>query len=423
MTSPDFSTPSSSVDAPREAALPSQRLVGELDEAVQNRSGRREGQEIRFLCPSHDDRNPSARWNREKAVWHCDACGAGGGAFHLAERLGIQVPDAFPRLDHTTVYAIRDAAGHTVAEHIRIDRPDGGKRFLWKRDGRKGLAGMRASELPLYGAHRAAAYDPARPIFLVEGEKAAERLCAIGIQAVASVTGAMSIPRPSSLEVLRDRQVVLWPDADDPGARHMEGVAEALRGLAAGIQVFASPGLPEGGDAAEWIDQRRTEGKSEDLIRQELEAAAGEAPSAMPPPAAREPVTGRRASVWASAVSAPVFLTTEAEEPNFLEPRLIAPGCLTEWFSPRGLGKTHVAHALAVKLARNGSRVLLLDRDNGAREVRRRLRGWGWCSRRRRREQRGRCVGFRTRRSGCGSGLASSTSRPMASAHGSNADG
>src|SRR5262249_34380403 len=54
-----------------------------------------------------------------------------------------------------------------------------------------------------------------------------------------------------------------------------------------------------------------------------------------------------------------------------------APGSLTEWFSPRGLGKTQVALALAVKLARLGHPILLLDRDNSRREVRRRLRAWG----------------------------------------------
>jgi hypothetical protein len=56
---------------------------------------------------------------------------------------------------------------------------------------------------------------------------------------------------------------------------------------------------------------------------------------------------------------------------------LLAPGSITEWFSPRGLGKTHVALALAVRLAAGGKRVLLLDRDNSQREVRRRLRAWG----------------------------------------------
>jgi len=57
------------------------------------RQGRVEGAEIRFLCPAHDDHHPSARWNRAKAAWHCDACGAGGGALDLARCLEISLPE------------------------------------------------------------------------------------------------------------------------------------------------------------------------------------------------------------------------------------------------------------------------------------------------------------------------------------------
>ena len=57
--------------------------------------------------------------------------------------------------------------------------------------------------------------------------------------------------------------------------------------------------------------------------------------------------------------------------------RVLAPGSVTEFFSPRGLGKTHYAHWLAVRVARTGKRVLLVDRDNSRRELKRRLRRWG----------------------------------------------
>jgi hypothetical protein len=86
---------------------------------------------------------------------------------------------------------------------------------------------------------------------------------------------------------------------------------------------------------------------------------------------------GGRSRGWAAATPAAVLIAEPDPTPDELEPRLLARGAVTEWFSPRGLGKTHVAHALAVKLARGGHRVLVLDRDNSRREVRRRLRAWG----------------------------------------------
>jgi len=47
--------------------------------------------ELSFLCPAHEDTNPSARWNQQKKVWYCDACGTGGGFLDLAKRLKIKV--------------------------------------------------------------------------------------------------------------------------------------------------------------------------------------------------------------------------------------------------------------------------------------------------------------------------------------------
>jgi len=83
------------------------------------------------------------------------------------------------------------------------------------------------------------------------------------------------------------------------------------------------------------------------------------------------------ATLWAAALPAPAFLQAEETDIDFLEPRILASGSITEFFSPRGLGKTHAAHAIAVKLARQGVRLLLIDRDNSPREIKRRLKGWG----------------------------------------------
>ena len=81
---------------------------------------------------------------------------------------------------------------------------------------------------------------------------------------------------------------------------------------------------------------------------------------------------------WHAAQPLSAFLAGEDTDAEYLDPLYsLVLGALTQWFSPRGLGKTHLLHALLVELARSGKRVLLLDRDNPRREVRRRLRAWG----------------------------------------------
>lgn len=80
---------------------------------------------------------------------------------------------------------------------------------------------------------------------------------------------------------------------------------------------------------------------------------------------------------WKKAISAEEFLSRDEPEVAYLEPNVLAPATITELFSPRGVGKTLYAYSVIVRLAGDGTRVLLLDRDNSRHEVRRRLRAWG----------------------------------------------
>lgn len=60
----------------------------------------RGGEEIRFLCPMHDDTRPSACYNREGGVWNCHGCGVHGGLTWgetpLAPLLGIHTEGVIP---------------------------------------------------------------------------------------------------------------------------------------------------------------------------------------------------------------------------------------------------------------------------------------------------------------------------------------
>jgi DNA primase len=56
--------------------------------------GQRRGREIAFLCPLHDDHNPSLRVDAEKGVWFCDPCLVGGDVVRLAQLAwGIDRPE------------------------------------------------------------------------------------------------------------------------------------------------------------------------------------------------------------------------------------------------------------------------------------------------------------------------------------------
>jgi AAA domain len=91
-------------------------------------------------------------------------------------------------------------------------------------------------------------------------------------------------------------------------------------------------------------------------------------------------------SPWAKAKDAPTFLSEPDTEIKGVAKDLIVPGTISILAAPRGIGKTLVAHAAAVAMAKGGEfrgehidplRVLLVDRDNPSRIVKQRLRDWG----------------------------------------------
>jgi hypothetical protein len=143
-------------------------------------------------------------------------------------------------------YTYRNAAGNVLGFICRIDDGKGGKKLIprtpwydergdivWQS---KGFPCPR----PLYGLNVLASL-PVAVVVLVEGEK-----CADALQACIPTTPTLAWPGGSNAiehvdwEPLRGRQVILWPDADEPGRKAMARVAEIL--IARGCQVkIATP--------------------------------------------------------------------------------------------------------------------------------------------------------------------------------------
>jgi putative DNA primase/helicase len=153
------------------------------------------------------------------------------------------------------VYRITDREGRLVAEHHHV-RKGGDKECFWRQpSGEWGLNGTPLADLPLYGVDELPDAPPVLTV-VVEGEKSRDALAnalqgVSDVCVVGTVTGASQTPGLGTLECLRGHDVVLWPDADDPGRAHMERVAEGLQGIALAVRVYDWPEAPEKGDAAD----------------------------------------------------------------------------------------------------------------------------------------------------------------------------
>jgi hypothetical protein len=90
-----------------------------------------------------------------------------------------------------------------------------------------------------------------KPVFICEGEKAADALASIGVFTSTSHTGAGSWPAANSTW-FADLNIVLVPDNDAPGYRYASLVASALLPIAKSIRLLALP-VKHTEDAFEWV--------------------------------------------------------------------------------------------------------------------------------------------------------------------------
>ncbi len=211
-----------------------------------------------------------------------------------------------------------------------------------------------------------------RPIVLATDSKVARQLQALGHAATSNHGGTLRFEQRHAQQ-LRGADVVMALGNDNESRLFGRRIPQLL--YAAGVNCVLRlqiPGLPEGWSLGEWL---RNYPGSEEEKRDKLERLMGAAPAVPQPVYEKSAMAGTRS--WKAARDVHDFVSANEPDTDFLVPGMIARGAVTGWYSPRGLGKTLVAHAIAVRLARHGLRVLLVDRDNAPREVRRRLLAWG----------------------------------------------
>jgi hypothetical protein len=113
-------------------------------------------------------------------------------------------------------------------------------------------------------------------VFIVEGEGKVDALRALGIAATTNPGGAGKW-QPEFSERLRGADVVLLPDNDESGWKHVHEVGAALAGITSRTRILILPDLPVKGDVRNWLDAGGA--------REQFDALVGAAPDWQPPPA------------------------------------------------------------------------------------------------------------------------------------------
>lgn len=225
------------------------------------------GRNYMATCPFHDDHTPSLCIYDEKGSFKCFGCDAKGDKYDfyakqhnldsradfrkiingIAGDFGITNGDRPEKSKVVARYDYEDESGHLLCQiersepkNFRIRQPDGRGGWIYK----KGDVSIAPYRLP--------ALKDTREILIAEGEKDADNLAALGFAATTNPFGAGKWPEHFA-PYFAGKDVVLIPDNDEPGRRHMRMVAENLKKCAASIRWLELPDLPPKGDASDFI--------------------------------------------------------------------------------------------------------------------------------------------------------------------------
>jgi putative DNA primase/helicase len=190
-----------------------------------------------------------------------------------------------PKSDRTWTYTDRD--GKELIRTRRID--DGsGKRKIWQEYyvNEQWLSGSKvddAVKAPLKSAIAPYKYvecqraiEQGQPIFWAEGEPCADALAQLGLATTTSIGGSASYGKYSDYRnCFGNAQIVIVPDRDTAGIKYAEAVASdypAAKWLHAYPDSPIWGKLPKDGglDIADWVDELRTDGLSDEEIRDRL---------------------------------------------------------------------------------------------------------------------------------------------------------
>lgn len=231
-------------------------------------------------CPAHEDARPSlsvSSGDDGRVLLHCHA---GCETSAVLAALGLTEADLFPPKAPAP-----DAPRRQVAEYI-YRHPDGTPAFRvvryepksFRQHAADGQGGWRPTrdgaadvvfQLDLIQGHSR--------IAVVEGEQDVLTCRKLGIPATCNSGGAgkWRAHHSQQLQAAGVTRVVLVPDNDQPGEKHMHEVAASLRAIGIGVQWCALPDLPAKGDVSDAV--------ARGLSREALKAALQGAPEYVPP--------------------------------------------------------------------------------------------------------------------------------------------
>ncbi len=203
-------------------------------------------------CPAHDDQRESLHVTELEDGTVLLRCHAGCENEGIVRKLGLTMADLFPKKGKQ-IYVYHDAEGKRV---YRVVRRSGKQFHQERREDKQWIAGMKGVDRVLYRLP----WLKDRHVYVVEGEKDANRLWALGIAATTSVGGAGSW-KSEYAEQLRDigvKDVTVLRDNDDAGLEYQQDVARSCFAVGLQVRCVELSDVDDKEDVSDWLDKGHT---------------------------------------------------------------------------------------------------------------------------------------------------------------------
>ena len=228
------------------------------------------GRHQQVRCPAHDDQKASLSIDAGTQGGVVVKCHAGCATRAVLDAGGLTLADLAPPNGNgkapqviQAIYDYRDESGAVLYQVVRYvpkdfrqRKPDGVGGYVWN------LSGVRRVlyRLPdLIGPR----------VWLVEGEKDADRLASLGLSSTTVAGGGSSKWLPDYTAQLHARGVTelcVIPDNDATGLKLSREVSRGTTGSSLTVRTVTLPGVPPKGDVSDWLDAGHTRDELEALV-------------------------------------------------------------------------------------------------------------------------------------------------------------
>jgi putative DNA primase/helicase len=314
-------------------------------EQILNRFGnvKKTGSGWMARCPAHEDKKNSLSVSQEneKTLLKCHA---GCETETVVKAAGLQLSDLYAdkvkgRDPIIAQYVYSDEQGNPL---FRVSRT-AGKDFPQERFENGGYVwGLNGTRRVVYNLPEVL---KAPWVVVVEGEKDVESLRKIGITATTSPGGAGKW-LDAYADSFKDKQVIIFPDNDEPGRQHALKVAASVLPIAEDVKVIELPGIPEKGDVSDYL---------RDHSKEDLLALIDDAPPfTQKSKREQDQPQSEAAKHHFTLISARDVVAAEDVEQAWIWDGILPAGGMSLLVAKPKVGKTTLAFNLAVAVSRGG---------------------------------------------------------------------